>query len=131
MADGVWRAVLGDKRYRAAPARFARDSRRRRAAAPPCPARRSTCDNSGASCRRSSGANVDDTVYSHLMYPRSSPIFPAPAVFRHCQRPADLRIFLRPVGRRGDLGIIEEGKVLIIRLISSARRTRTGAALRL
>jgi len=126
--DGVWRAVLGDKRYRAARARFARDSRRKTGrgsalSGPPIDLRQIRRELQEKLRREPS----DDDVYSHLMYPKVFADFS-----RHQLSFGDVSVLPTPaffyglsVGEEISVSI-EEGKVLIIRLISVSAPDKDG-----
>jgi len=126
--DGVWRAVLGDKRYRAARARFARDSRRKKGrgsalSGPPIDLRQIRRELQEKLRREPS----DDDVYSHLMYPKVFADFS-----RHQLSFGDVSVLPTPaffyglsVGEEISVSI-EEGKVLIIRLISVSAPDKDG-----
>ncbi|MEO7598002.1 MAG: biotin/lipoyl-containing protein, partial [Opitutus sp.] len=126
--EPVWRAVLGDKRFKEAKARYLASLK---------PQKKTTrdADVSGAELARLRAELAeklkrevtDDDVYSHLMYP---------AVFadfaKHQREYGDVSVLPTPAFFYGlkpgeEISVeIEEGKVLIIRLISMSPADKDG-----
>jgi len=132
---GVWRAVLGEKKFKAAQAKYRSDVA---AAKKPAKAREKTATvhakeiaklraDLAAKLHRAPDAVSDDELYSHLMYPQvfadyakrtreygKVAALPTPAFFYGLQPQEEISVE------------IEEGKVLIIRLINVSEPDEQG-----
>jgi len=125
--EPVWRAVLGEKKFQAARARYQADTRKGGPAAgssrPPADFEK-LCVELSARLKRSV---TEDELYSHLMYPE---VFAAFEKQRH--EHGDLSVLPTPaffygLRVREEISVdIEPGKTLIIRLINIAEPDKEG-----
>ncbi|MDB6168861.1 MAG: cfiB 2 [Verrucomicrobia bacterium] len=132
----VWRAILGEKRFREAQAKYrsaidAEKSRSRkksaRAAADPKAAAEELAGMKKALAEKLRREPSDDEFYSHLMYPQVFADFA-----RHQRDFGDVSVLPTPaffygLRSREEISVsIEEGKMLIIRLVSVGEADKDG-----
>jgi pyruvate carboxylase len=125
--EPVWKAVLGEKRFQEARARYKADTREGNSAVgaslPPANFDKLRAELS----TRLKRAAMDDDLYSHLMYPEVFAAFE-----KHRQDYSDVSVLPSPaffygLGYREEISVnIEPGKTLIIRLINVAEAEKDG-----
>jgi pyruvate carboxylase len=134
--EPVWRAVLGDEKFKAAKARYAAETKKTAKAALAKPKAARTVSGAAGSDLATLKQEVasklkrepsDDDLYSHLMYPQvfadyakherefgDVSVLPTPAFFYGLQPGEEISVE------------IEQGKVLIIRLVSVGAPDKEG-----